>query len=104
MRLVARAPSISLWHYQGGDCPDEKRCCFFGGYLHSINKLGIQEAEFGFFFDGCFAAAPSGAVRDAWESNMINNLLFKAVAIRELISKLPHGNFKSTRNRLCNQS
>lgn len=34
---------------------------------------------------------------------MVNNLLFKAVAIRELISKLPHGNLESTRDRLCNQ-
>lgn len=69
----------------------------------SIN-LEYKRLNWVFFFDGCFAAAASGAARDAWESNMINNLLFKAVAIRELISKLPHGNFKSTRNRLCNQS
>lgn len=64
--------------------------------------------RFVFFFDRRFAAAASGAAHGAWEgvweSNMVNNLLFKAVAIRELISKLPRGNLKSTRNRLCNQS
>lgn len=69
----------------------------------SIN-LEYKRLNLGFFLTDALQRQPSGAVRDAWESNMINNLLFKAVAIRELISKLPHGNFKSTRNRLCNQS
>lgn len=79
----------------------------FGRYLHGSNKLGIQEVEC-IFFDRCFAAAAScsahGVWESAWESDMVNNLLFKAVAIRELISKLPHGNLKSTGDRLCNQS
>lgn len=79
----------------------------FGKPLHGSNKLGIQEAEFIYFFDKCFAAAAfcsaRGVWEPAWESDMVNNLLFKAVAIRELISKLPHGNLESTRDRLCNQ-
>lgn len=84
-----------------------RRVLPFGRYLHGSNKLGIQKAEF-IFFDRCFAAAAScsahGAWESAWESDMVNNLLCKAVAIGELISKLPHGNLKSTRDRLCNQS
>lgn len=79
----------------------------FGRELHGSNKLGIQEAE-SIFFDRCFAAAVSclahGVWESVWESDMVNNLLFKAVAIRELISKLPHGNLRSTGDRLCNQS
>lgn len=69
--------------------------------------LGIQEAEF-IFLDRCFAAAVSysahGVWEYEWESDMVNNLLFKAVAIRELITKLPHGNRKSAEDGLCNQS
>lgn len=72
----------------------------FGRYLHGSKKLGIQEAEF-IFLDRCFAAAAScsahGVWEPAWESDMVNNLLFKAVAIRDFISKLPRGNLKSTR-------
>lgn len=64
------------------------------------SELGIQEAEF-IFLDRCFAAAVSysahGVWEPAWESDRVNNLLFKAVAIRGFISKLPHGDLKSSR-------
>lgn len=60
-------------------------------------KLGIQEAEF-IFLDRCFAVAVScsahGVWEPAWENDMVNNLLFKAVEIRGLLGKLPHGNLK----------
>lgn len=63
------------------------------------NKLGIQEAEF-IFLDRCFAVAVSysahGVWEPAWESNMVNNLLFKAVEIGGLIGKMPHGNLRSS--------
>lgn len=62
-------------------------------------KPGIQEAEF-IFLDRCFAAAVSysahGVWEPAWESHMVNNLLFKAVEIRGLVGKLPHGNLRSS--------
>lgn len=79
----------------------------FGGCLHGSNMLEIQEAEF-IFPDKCFATAVSYSAHcvweSAWESDTVNNLPFKAVAIPELISKLPHGNLKSTEDGLCNQS
>lgn len=63
------------------------------------NKLGIQEAEF-IFLDRCFAVAVSysahGVWEPAWESNLVNNLLFKAVEIRGLTGKLPHGNLQNS--------
>lgn len=63
-------------------------------------KLGMQEAEF-IFLDRCFAVAVSysapGVWEPVWESDMVNNLLFKAVGITGLIGKLPRGNLKSSR-------
>lgn len=108
--LSTWAPSISLLHYQGGDCLDEKRCCFLADIFMVAINLEYKRLNvfFFFFFDRCFAAAASCSAHSVWEStwesDMVNNLLFKAVAIRALISKLPHGNLKSTGDRLCNQS
>lgn len=93
-----------MLRYQRGDCLDEKR--LFGRYLQG-DKLGVREAEF-IFFDRCFAAAEScsahGVWESVWESDTVNNLLFKAVAIKGVIRKLPHGNLKSPGDRLRNQS
>lgn len=89
--------STSLLHCQGGGCVDGKRVLLLGRALPK--KLGIQEAEF-IFLDRCFAVAVSysahGVWEPVWESDMVNNLLFKAVEITGLIGKLPHGNLKSS--------
>lgn len=85
---------------------DEKRCCFLAEPFMVAISLECRRLTSLFLTAALLQQSYSapGVWESAWESDMVNKLLFKAAAIRELMSKLPHGNLRNTEDQLCNQS